>query len=351
MGPRLLVADPAGPRYKLAAGNILAKGLMVEERILVTGAPGWLGTGLVRQLVSSGRCVRCLVHPTADPSVLPSECELVRGDIRDRGQIDPAVRDVSLVYHLAAIIHAARTSRIEGINVQGTRNVVEAAARAGVRRLLLMSSNAAQGSPEGQIMNEDDPPMRPESAYGRSKYRAEMIVREYSGRIETVVIRAPMFYGPGQPPRMTKLMRMVRAGRPPVFGRGDNLRSMAFLPKVVEALILAGSTPAAAGHVYWVADEHPYTTIEVLQGIATAMDADLRIVRLPRLIARACEISDQVLERSGVHSMNLHVVGESIRWIACSVEKAKRELGYKPATNLVDGLREAVEWCRQRTLL
>lgn len=324
---------------------------MGEERILVTGAPGWLGTGLVRQLVSGGRSVRCLVHPSVDPSVLPAECEKVRGDIRDPAQLEPALRDVVLVYHLAAVIHAWRTSRIHGINVQGTRNVVDAAVRAGVRRLLLMSSNAAQGSPERKIMDEDDPPMNPESAYGKSKYCAEEIIREYSGRIETVVLRAPMFYGPEQPPRMTKLMRMVRAGRPPVFGGGDNLRSMAFLPKVVEALILAGSTPAATGQVYWIADEHPYTTVDVLRGIAAALEADLRIVRLPRLVARACEISDQVLERCGLHSMNLHVVGESIRWIACSVEKAKRDLGYRPATNLVDGLRDAVEWCRQRQLL
>ncbi|MBI2839175.1 MAG: NAD-dependent epimerase/dehydratase family protein [Acidobacteria bacterium] len=317
----------------------------------MTGAPGWLGTRLVRQLVSEGRCVRCLVHPSADPSVLPAECESVRGDIRDPAQLEPVLRGVSVVYHLAAVIHAWRTSRFHGINVQGTRNVVDAAARAGVGRLLLMSSNAAQGSPERKIMNEDDPPMSPESAYGKSKCRAEAIIREYSGRIETVVIRAPMFYGPEQPPRMTKLMRMVRAGRPPVFGGGDNLRSMAFLPKVVEAIILAGSSAAAAGQVYWIADDHPYTTVEVLQGIATALGAELRVVRLPRLFARACEISDQLLERCGLHSMNLHVVGESIRWIACSVEKAKRELGFRPATNLVDGLRDAVDWCRQRRLL
>lgn len=320
-------------------------------KVLLTGAPGWLGSRLLDELLRRGRDVRCLIHPAADASALEKSCEIVRADIRDARAVAGSCEGIRSVFHFAAIIHSLRTSVIEDINVSGTRNIVQEAARAGVRRLVFMSSNAAQGSLDAGLMTESGQ-MKPTSAYGRSKLRCEQIVRAIEGKLlTTTTVRCPMFYGPGQPARMTKLMRMVRSGRPPVFGDGKNLRSMAYVDNVIAGLLLAEASERAAGQTYWLADQRPYTTIEVFDAIAAALGVKARPQHLPELIASACRVADEALERIGLHSMNIHVVGESIQGIACSIEKARSELGYEPSVEIEEGFRRAVIWCRERGLI
>lgn len=317
-------------------------------KVLLTGAPGWLGSRLLDELLRAGRDVRCLVHPAVDASALEKSCEIVRADIRDARALAGSCEGIGSVFHLAAIIHSVRTSVIEEINVSGTRNIVAEAARAGVHRLVFMSSNAAQGSLDGGLMTESGQ-TKPTSAYGKSKLRCEQIVRAIEGKLlTTTIVRCPMFYGPGQPARMTKLMKIVRGGRPPVFGEGKNLRSMAYVDNVVAGLLLAESSARAAGQTYWLADERPYTTLEVFDAIAAALGVKARPLHLPELIARTCRVADEAIERIGLHSMNVHVVGESIQDIACSIEKARSELGYRPSVEIEEGFRRAVAWCRER---
>ena len=322
----------------------------MNDRVLVTGAPGWLGTRFVQRLIAQGDSVTCYVHPEEEASELPKACRIARGDVRDAGGLAEAASETDVVVHLAAVIHTTWTRDYDRINVGGTRNALDAAVRAGVKRFVFMSSNAAQGSLHGGLIDESGP-MRPVSAYGRSKARGENLVRQYEGKLSATIIRAPMFYGPGQPHRMTRLMRMVQHGRPPVFGRGENLRSMAYLDNLVDAMMLVLKNEKSRGQVYWIADARPYSTIEVLETIARVLDVPLRPLYLPAIIARGCELADQILERCGYHSLNLHIVGESTHWIACACEKARRELGYEPSVSLEEGLRRAVDWCRHRGLI
>jgi nucleoside-diphosphate-sugar epimerase len=178
-------------------------------------------------------------------------------------------------------------------------------------------------------------------------------VREYHRvhGLATVIVRPPMLYGPGQPERQTRLMRIVRGGRPPVFGDGRNRRSIAYVDNVVAALLLAAEHPAAVGRTYWIADERPYTTLEILHAIADALDVKLRPLHLPLAIARACELADRALVRVGRYWMAAHVVGESPHDSACSIQRAQSELGYRPAVAVAEGMRRAVQWCRAQVLL
>ncbi len=322
----------------------------MNQKALVTGVPGWLGTRLVERLVQQGRSVTCFVHPLVDPSPLPSGVTVAHGDVRDQKAVSDAAAGVTTIFHLAAVIHPKWTRDFDQINAIGTRNVLEAAATAGVKRVIFASSNAVQGSLRSGLMDETGQ-CHPESAYGRSKMIAEQIIKEFDQKISVAIIRSPMFYGPGQPARMTRLMRMIRNGRVPLFGSGDNLRSMSYIENLVDAMLLAEQSPKAAGEVYWISDEQPYTTIEFMQAIAGALGVPLKLIRLPGLMARGSELADKVLEMCGYHSENIHVVGESTKWIACSINKAKKELGYSPTISLQQGLQNAVAWCRERHLL
>src|SRR4051794_8594368 len=198
--------------------------LMAE--LLVTGAPGWLGDRLVRELLSQGHSLRCLVHPSMDPSALPEDVEVVRGDVRDPLSVAPAARGVEAVVHCVGIIHPKRARDFYEINARGTRNVVAAAVAAGASRFVHVSSNAANGFQRDRsvLMTEDDVP-NAESDYGRSKLQAEQTVTEArdSGRLETVIMRPCLYYGPGQPARMDRVFGMIRKGKLPVFGDGQAL--------------------------------------------------------------------------------------------------------------------------------
>lgn len=330
--------------------------------ILVTGVPGWLGTRFVELLargeapglpLSQGRTVRCLVLPEADASDLSSlgsAVEIVRGDLRRPETLAPAVRGVGTVFHLAGIIHPRRIADLYALNTEGTRHLLAAAAGAGVRRLVHISSNSAGGVNErrDRLMREEDPP-RPYLHYGRSKRLAEIAVEAFhrEGRLETVILRPCWFYGVRQPARQTRFFRMIRGGRPIIFGSGENLRSMTYIDNAVQAMLLAERTASAAGQTYWIADERAYPVNEIYRTVAELLEVrSFRPRHVPALASTACLAADRLLQAAGLYSTDFHVAGEMDKDIACSVEKARRDLGYAPRVSLREGMRRSIDWCR-----
>lgn len=296
------------------------------------------------RLAGSGRSVRCLVAPGVDPSPLPSEVEVVRGDIRDRAALEPAARGVETVIHCVGVIHPKRARDFYAVNAQGTRNMLDAAIAGGARRFLHVSSNAAAGFQRDRSVLMTEADASPESDYGKSKLEAERAVEATrdGGRLETVIVRPCLYYGPGLPDRMGRVFSLIEKGKMPVFGDGRALRSMTNVDELAGALEQCVDEPAASGGIFWIADEPPYTTLSALEAMAAAIGHPLRVRHLPELGARTCEKVDLLYGRLGRYSLNLHAVGESYRDIGCSIEKAKRVLSFQPRNDLVAGYREAL---------
>jgi nucleoside-diphosphate-sugar epimerase len=313
--------------------------------VLVTGASGWVGGRTARELLRAGAEVRCLVEPGTDGARLPADAEAVTADVRDADGVAAAMAEVEAVVHCAAVIHPARARLFREVNEAGTRHVVEAAARAGVRRLVHVSSNAAAGFQRERevLLTEDDPP-RPRGGYGTSKLAAEraVLAAHAAGSLEATVIRPCRCYGPGQPPRVERVFRMIRTGTVPVIGDGGALRSMSFVDDVVRVVAQCLDDPNAAGETFWIADGRPYTTLEAFAAMAAAAEVPLRARKVPEAAARVCEALDLALERAGRYSMSLHLAGESRHDIGCSVDKARRVLGFEPRDDLVGGFRAAL---------
>jgi nucleoside-diphosphate-sugar epimerase len=340
---------------------------------LVTGAPGWLGSRLVRAL-STGlpdlpelaspqpRPLRCLVLPGSEASPFPSTHgneprEVVSGDLRDPQAIRSFVKGAegATLFHCAGVVHPARTTReLHAVNFEGTRALLEAAEQAGVRRAVVVSSNSPIGTnPTRDHRFDEDSPFRPYMEYGRSKARMEEAVAEIQGRgrLETVVIRPPWFYGPGQPPRQSLFFTMIRTGRMPIVGDGDNRRSMAYVDNICQGLLLCERVAAAAGRTYWIADRTPYTTnqivdtVERLLGEEFGFEVSGKRLRLPSLVGDLAWLADKSLQSLTLYQQKIHVLSEMNKNIACSIGRAEKELGYDPKVSLEEGMRRSIQWC------
>jgi nucleoside-diphosphate-sugar epimerase len=333
---------------------------------LVTGSPGWLGTRLVECLVQGmnevadlkeplgEREIRCLVLPGSDTRELASFSARVRpmeGNLSEPSTLEPFMAGAkgATLFHVAGIIHPTNgTQQFYDVNVEGTRRLLELAQREGVRRFVHVSSNSPIGTnPSSDHVFDESSPYNPYMKYGHSKMMAEELVNAAgkSGKLETVIIRPPWFYGPRQPDRQRLFFTMIQSGKVPLVGNGENRRSMAYVDNIVQGLLRCERVDAARGGTYWIADERPYSMNEIIATIETVLERDFGLnvahkrMRLPGVVSEIAWIIDKTLQSVGLYHQKMHVLSEMNRTIACSIDRAKRELGYRPHIALEEGMR------------
>lgn len=343
---------------------------------VVTGGLGWLGRRLVESLalglpdcealrIPEGRArIRILIMPGQDPALLDGisdRIEVVQGDIRsagDCGRLCEGARGATLV-HTAGIIHPRRVAEFYDVNVRGTQNLLLAAERAGLRRAVVVSSNSPCGcNPHPDHLFDESSPYHPYMNYGRSKMQMELAVRtlQQRGGIEAVIIRAPWFYGIHQPLRQTLFLSMVRDGRAPIVGGGNNLRSMCYTDNLCQGLLLAARSEVANGRTYWIADRRPYSMNEIVDTVERLLDREFGQrcthgrLRLPGIASGVARATDFALQSLGLYAQKIHVLSEMNQTIACSVTGAERDLGYSPAIELEEGMRRSLRWCAETGL-
>jgi nucleoside-diphosphate-sugar epimerase len=320
-------------------------------KVLVTGAPGWLGTRLVEMMRQRNMDVRCLVVPDADDTLLKKlGAGIFRGDLLKSESLKGACDGIDTVFHCAGLIHPDKTKELYRINKDGTGNMLAEAVRAGSKKFIYVSSNSVGGVnvSRDKLLTESDAP-RPYMHYGMSKQKAEDIVNKAfrDGAIKTTIIRPCWFYGIRQPERQTRFFRMIKKGNPIVFGDGNNLRSLSYIDNIVDALLLIDQKAISNGKTYWIADARPYSTIQIYQTIAKLLDVkDFKPLFVPGIVSALFRMADSMLQAVGLYIKEVHVAGEMDRDIACSIETARRELGYEPKVDLEEGMKRSIEWCR-----
>jgi nucleoside-diphosphate-sugar epimerase len=344
------------------------------DHLVLTGATGWLGQALLHAVaVEGGRhvgvsTVRVLVRSKEEAEVvvalaplIEADVEIVIGDVADADDVArlfarlPASVDV---VHAAGVIHPQRVDEFTRVNATGTRNVAEAASRAGVRRLVHVSSNSPFGTNADRLDTfRADEPFHPYLGYGRSKMEAELAVRAAidEAALDAVIVRPPWFYGPYQPARQTSFFRMIRKGRFPLLGGGINRRSMVYVDNLVDGVLLASRVEHAAGRAYWIADARPYPVHEIVTTVEHALQAEGLDVKggspkVPNVVGDLAERADRLLQGRGRYQQALHVLGEMNKTIACDITAACDELGYEPAIELAEGMRRSIRWCLEQGL-
>jgi nucleoside-diphosphate-sugar epimerase len=315
-------------------------------RILVTGAAGFVGRALVRELAAGGHQVRAAVREIAGSgggASLPGGIEtVVSGSVGPDTDWTPALDGVGAVVHLAARVHVPPGTRQSGtnpydeVNRAGTEQLARCASAAGVRRFVFLSTVKVHGEDSGTgTFRESDAP-RPEGPYAVSKWRAEQTLNAMAsaGSLDPVILRPPLVYGPGVKANFLSLLRAVDRGWPLPLGSVENRRSLIYVENLVSAIVRGLEAPAAAGRTYLLADGPPVSTPELIRRIARALDRHARLLTVPAGLLR---LGGSIVGRRDA-------IERLLGSLAVDDGRIRRELGWTPPFSPDEGLQATAAW-------
>ena len=335
--------------------------------VVVTGAAGFIGQHLVRQLLQGGYGVRAI---TRDPARLREQWPAGWPDVPEDGRAQPPLQVLPhpgvgpgadwqpLLAGAMAIVHGAGIAHVPlgadrnsqrqlwRVNVRGPRELALAAARAGVKQMVFLSSIKAAGewSTPGHPLREDDPP-RPEDCYGFAKLAAERHLQRLSinhggrllalpdirpgrERLRITTLRPPLVYGPGVKANFAALQRLASSGLPLPLGRVSNERSFLCIDNLCDAILQILAHPERAGGLYHLSDGAPVSTPALIRTMAQAAGKTVRLIDVP----------------PGLMSAFTRLIGKPGIWqrlagsLAVSNQRFCQQFGWKPPVSLEEGL-------------
>jgi nucleoside-diphosphate-sugar epimerase len=312
--------------------------------VLVTGASGFVGTALCAALGLQGHLVRSATRTSPDRPQIPS---FAVGNIGPDTDWSAAVTGCDAVVHLATHVHVMRRQAGDAagdfhrVNVEGSENLARQAARAGVRRFVLLSSVKVNGEfTVDRPFVEEDPPV-PVDAYGESKAEAETRLRQIAREtgMGIVILRPPLVYGPGVKANFLSLLKAVDRGLPLPLGSIENQRSLVYVGNLVHALSACLTQPAAANRTFFVSDDHDVSTPQLIREIATALG------KKPLLFP----FSPALLRGAGLLTGQAEQIARLTGSLQVDVSSIKTALDWQPPFSLQQGLAQTVSWYRARS--
>ena len=322
---------------------------MNEKQVLVTGANGFLGRAILSRLLTSGISVHATDLGATNGA---SDVEYRRADITRHGELKPVLKNATTVIHVAGLAHifspdTNSVERFRQINEIGTANVASAAAAAGVRHFILISSVSVYG-PYTQGIYDENTPCNPVGPYALSKYNAELRAIKIAGEsgMALTTLRLATLYGEGDPGNVGRLMRTLDRGRFLWIGDGSNRKSLLYKGDAARACMAVAERPASGISIYNVSA--PACTMrEIVDGIADALGKHPFPIRvrasLALLLSRHLSRMPLNLRMGGLHQTVK-------KWLAEDVYDTRRfeeAYGFQTKTSLTDGLKREVDWYRQ----
>jgi len=321
--------------------------------VLITGAGGFTGLALARRMAATGLTVRGLIRtPAKEAELISAGIEPLCGDVRDDATLRRAVQGVDLIYHLAAVFRRAGVfdSEYRSVHVDATRQLIEAAGRAGVRRVVHCSTVGVHGDVQGDAPATEDAPFHPMDIYQQTKLEGERMARETAGRVgmQVTVVRPGPIYGPGDR-RLLKLIGGVARRRFRLLGSGRPRFQMVYVDDLIDGMLLAGDRAEADGRTYILTGVEAPTLTELVNQIAEVAQVPPPRLRLPVwpfwLLGAACEAVCIPLRIEPPVFRRRVKFFTSNRWFDTS--RAHRELGFAPKVRLREGLGRTLDSYRR----
>ena len=325
-------------------------------KVLVTGAAGFLGGHLVDMLLERGDEVRAMVRPVEDSSRLQrlAGVEVVNGDLTEPDSLKRAVQGVQRVYNVAAKTGPWGLEEVyRAINVRGLADLIHASMDAGVQRIVHTSSITVYGHHLHGIVTEDAPFHAEDNPYSRTKIAGEKLIANLvkDRGAPVVIVRPAWIYGPRDTASFGRFVALVESGKGFLIGSGKNIVPVVYVRDVAQGLIQAGDAGnEVIGRAYTIADDRRVTQEEYLNAIADALHVPHLSRHVPYIalyaVGRTAELLWQVMGRRKaapppVTTYGVTLLGGDQQF---SIEKARRELGYKPEFDMLHGVSEGVRW-------
>jgi len=325
----------------------------------VTGGTGFIGSHLVEELLRRGyREVRCLVRKELrwleGLDIVP-----VRGDFSRIEVLWEAVRDADVIFHVAGVTRARDWATFEQGNITATLNLLGAILEANpnVQKVLITSSLAAVGYCPGGVATEASP-LRPISAYGRSKALMEQALQAPRAdgpplieRLPIVVVRPPAVYGPREADIYT-FFRTVSRGLFPIVGSGRRPEmSLVHVRDLVRGMVDAAESDATTGQTYFIGSEQFYSWREIRDATLKALGRRALTVHIPPFLVEPIGALVELAGRlTGTYPPLNREKAREIRHACkmCAVDKARRDFDYRQQIGLEEGIQETIAWYRQQ---
>jgi nucleoside-diphosphate-sugar epimerase len=305
-------------------------------RVLVTGANGFVGKVLCTELRLKGHAVRAAVRSVNKQVVGVNEILIT--SIDNDTNWSSALQNIELVIHLAARVHVMNEVAVDAlaefrkVNVEGTLNLANQAAKAGVKRFIFISSIGVNGNVTntGYPFSEDSK-SQPNDPYSISKHEAEQLLHKLAKKtgLEIVIIRPPLVYGYGAPGNFGKIISTLKTSIPLPLGAIQNKRSFVYVGNLVSLIVRCMDHPAAANQVFLVSDGCDLSTTELLQKCAVAMNVKARLLPVPQKFLEFC------LVLLGKRAVAQRLCGN----LQVDISKAHSLLGWVPPVSVEDGLK------------
>jgi acetylornithine/succinyldiaminopimelate/putrescine aminotransferase/nucleoside-diphosphate-sugar epimerase len=329
---------------------------------LITGATGFIGGHLAQRLVQEGHRVRCLVRATSDTSLLDKlDVEIAVGDLTSARSLAGAAEGCSYVFHCGAHVSDWATAKeIARINVEGTRNLLEASVDASVQRFVHFSTTDVYGYPGGAAIDETHATTRFRNWYAQTKRAAEAEVRraEKAHALDAVILRPATVYGPRSTDVVGEIARAIRAGNMLLVDGGRAVAGLCYVDNLIDAAVLAVRHQAAPGHAFNVSDGLDITWKEFTDGLANGLGYSQVRWSVPYWIANgigfSLEHGYRLLRKTTrlttpplLSRQAVHVMGKNQDF---SNRKARGLLGWEPRIDYAAGLEATLAWLQAEHL-
>jgi dihydroflavonol-4-reductase len=321
--------------------------------VLVTGATGFIGSHLVDELLKKDYKIKCLVRKTSNLRWLEGKpVEYIYAGLFDNDVISTALKDVDYVYHVAGVTFAKKKEEYFRGNAEATKNIIDICyqVKPDLKRFLFVSSQTTVGpSSDKEHPVDENTPYHPITTYGRSKMEAEKAVLAYFDKMKCTVVRAPAVYGP-RDAAILEYFKAMNMHLQALIGFQEKLVSLIHGIDLVIGIISAAESDVAVSQIYFVSSEKFYSWKEVGE-ITTRLIGKKNIrIKIPHFAVYTVGAFAQFFSMfsSKAAILNLEKCKDiTQQYWTCSIEKAKRDLGFKEKIGIEEGIKQTIDWYRK----
>ncbi len=321
-------------------------------KTLVTGGTGFIGSHVIEKLCERGDQVVTVSKDRLNLIELKKlGVEVIDGDINSINSWENILEDVDIVFHIAGVTHAKNSCDYYEGNHTATKRIIELCSELcnNLKRFVYVSSLAAVGPSMQNIPVDESSPYHPVSDYGRSKMLGELEVLKFSDKLPITIVRPSAVYGPRERD-MYMYMKSIKRGILMLIGFNQKYLNLIYVDDLIEGIILASVSDRAINQIYFLGSEVAYPNEEIGRTIAEVIHRNPLGFHVPHCIVYfICAVEELIGKIFGNQVfLNLQKARELTQtaW-HCSIEKARRELGFNPKTSLHDGFTNTFKWYKQ----